>query len=127
MPWWLASLLEAAKLWQTQAAVAVLIVIAVLALVTVRWVRCHHRRTLILMRGVAIHMIQNRPPTDDATRLQQNLNWWETEILKILPKAGAKPGEIVQFEALGNIYPPTVIAEKIARLDAIVRRMEGQI
>ena len=126
MAWWVMLLIEAAKLWQTQAAVAVLIVIVVFVLLAVRWVRGYHRRTLILMRGVAFHMIQNRPPTDDATRLQQNLNWWETEVMSILPRAGAKPREIARFGALGNVYHPTIIAEKIARLDAIIDRLEGQ-
>jgi hypothetical protein len=78
------------------------------------------------MRGVAFHMIQNRAPTDDVTRLQQNLNWWESEVLKILPRAGAKSLEIARFVALGNSYHPTVIAAKIARLDRIISRLEGQ-
>jgi hypothetical protein len=87
MQWWVTSLLDVAKLCQTQAAVAVLIIIVVFVLVAVRWVRGYHRQTLILLRGVAFHMIQNRPPTDDTTRLQENLNWWETEVLSTLHPA----------------------------------------
>lgn len=115
--------------WQVtlllETAVAVLIIGVVLVLLAARWVRGYHRRTLILLRSVAFHMIQNRPPTDDATRLQQTLDWWEREVMSILPRAGAKPREIARFGAVGNIYHPTIIANKIARLDAIIDRLEG--
>ena len=97
MQWWSTLLLEATKLCQIQAAVALLIMMVVLVVVAVRWVRRYHRQTLILLRGVAFQMIQNRPPTDDTTRLQENLNWWETEVLDILPRAGAKSHEIARF------------------------------
>ena len=129
MQWLITSLFDVAKLCQTQGAVAVLIIIVVFVLVAVRWVRGYHRQTLILLRGVAFHMIQNRPPTDDATRLQENLNWWETEVLTILPKAGAKSREIARFARYGapeNVYHRAMIVEKIARLDAIIARLEGE-
>jgi hypothetical protein len=129
MQWWVTSLLDVAKLCQTQAAVAVLIIIVVFVLVAVRWVQGYHRQTLILLRGVAFHMIQNRPPTDDTTRLQENLNWWETEVLSTLPRTGAKSAEIARFArfgAPGNVYHRAMIVEKIARLDAIIARREGE-
>src|SRR5262245_15785860 len=129
MQWWVTSLLDVAKLCQTQAAVAVLIIIVFCVLVVVRWVRGYNRQTLILLRGVAFHMIQNRPPTDDATRLQDNVNWWETEVLKILPRAGAKSDEIARFAQLGaagNVYHRGMIGGKIGRLDAIIDRLERQ-
>jgi hypothetical protein len=74
-------------------------------------------------------MIQNRPPTDDTTRLQENLNWWETEVLGILPRAGAESHEIARFArvgAPGNVYHRAKIAEKITRLDVIIARLEGE-
>ena len=111
------------------AVVAVPIILFALVLLAVRWVRGYHRRTLVLMRSVAFHMIENRPPTDDATRLQENVDWWEREVLKILPRAGAKSGEIAQFGRLGaagNIYHRGMLGEKIARLDAIIDRMESE-
>ena len=129
MQQWSTLLLEATKLCQIQAAVALLIMMVVLVVVAVRWVRRYHRQTLILLRGVASQMIQNRPPTDDTTRLQENLNWWETEVLGILPRAGAKSHEIARFArfgAPGNVYHRSMIAEKITRLDAIIARLEGE-
>ena len=126
MPWWFTPVVEIAKLWQAQALVALALVAVILVVAGRRWVRRHYREVLILMRGVAIHMIQNRPPTDDQNRLQANLNWWETEVARILPRAGATPGEVGRFQALGNVYHPTPIAEKIARLDAIIERLEGR-
>src|SRR5262249_17604338 len=87
---WSTFVLETTKLCPIHAALALLIIMAVLVLVAVRWMRRYHRQTLILLRGVAFHMIQNRPPSDDAMRLQENVNWWEREVLKTLPRAGAK-------------------------------------
>src|SRR5215470_7477170 len=81
MQWWSTSLLEATQLCPIQAVVALLIMMVVLVVVAVRWARHSHRQTLALLRNVVFHMLQNRPPTDDATRLQENLNWWETEVL----------------------------------------------
>jgi hypothetical protein len=115
MHWWSTLLLDVAKFWPIQAAVALLIMIVVLVLVAVRWARQQHRQTLILLRGVAFHMIQNRPPTDDATRVQENLNWWEIEVLKILPRSGAKPDEIgrfARFGAAGNVYHRGMVARR---------------
>ena len=129
MQWWSTLLLEATKLCQIQAAVALLIMMVVLVVVAVRWVRRYHRQTLILLRDVAFQMIQNRPPTDDTTRLQENLNWWETEVLDILPRAGAKSHEVARFArfgAPGNVYHRAMIAEKVTRLDAIIDRLEGE-
>jgi hypothetical protein len=129
MQWWSTLLLEATKLCQIQAAVALLIMMVVLVVVAIRWVRRYHRQTLILLRDVAFQMIQNRPPTDDTTRLQENLNWWETEVLDILPRAGAKSHEIAwfaRFGAHGNVYHRAMIAEKVTRLDAIIDRLEGE-
>src|SRR5215813_8219253 len=129
MQWLITSLFDVAKLCQTQGAVAVLIIIVVFVLVAVRWVRRYHRQTLILLRGVAFHMIQNRPPSDDAMRLQENVNWWEREVLKTLPRAGAKSDEIAQFTrfgAAGNVYHRGMIVGKIARLDTIIDRLERQ-
>ena len=129
MPQWVGFLLEVAKLCQIQAAVAVLIMLVVLLLAVVRWVRGYHRQTLVLMRNMAFQMIQNRPPTDDSTCLQQNLSWWETQVISILPKAGAKSGEIARFArfgAPGNVYHRAMIAEKITRLDVIIARLEGE-
>jgi hypothetical protein len=129
MPWGVTLFLEATKLWQTQAAVAVLITVVVLVRIAVRRARGYHRQTLILLRGVAFHMIQNRPPTDDTTRLQENLSWWETEVLSILPRAGAKSADIARFArfgAPGNVYHRAMIVEKIARLDAVIARLERE-
>ena len=129
MQWWSTLLLEVTKLCPIQAAVALLIMMVVLVVVAVRWVRRYHRQTLILLRDVAFQMIQNRPPTDDTTRLQENLNWWETEVLGILPRAGAKSHEIARFARFGgpgNVYHRSTIAEKITRLDAIIARLEGE-
>jgi hypothetical protein len=73
MPWWLTPIIEAAKLGQVQA-MAGLAAIAMIAVIAgLRWMRREHCRTLILMRSMAIHMLQNRPPTDSQTRLQENL------------------------------------------------------
>jgi len=131
MQGWSTLLLVATQVCPIQAAVALLImmVVVVLVLIMVRWARQFHRRTLILLRNVAFHMIQNRPPADDTTRLQENLNWWETEVLTILPKAGAKSREIARFARYGapeNVYHRAMIVEKIARLDAIIARLEGE-
>ena len=129
MQWWSTSLLEATQLCPIQAAVALLIMMVVLVVVGVRWARHYHRQTLTLLRNVAFHMLQNRPPTDDATRLQENLNWWETEVLGILPRAGAKSREIAlfaRFGAPGSIYHRPMISEKIARLEAVIARLEGE-
>ena len=129
MQWLITSLFDVAKLCPIQAAVAVLIIIAVCVPVAVRWVRGYHRQTLILLRDVAFHMIQNRPPADDTTRVQENLNWWETEVLSILPRAGAKSAEIARFARFGapdNVYHRGMIVEKIARLDAIIARLERE-
>jgi len=126
---WSTFVLETTKLCPIQAALALLIIMAVLVLVAVRWMRRYHRQTLILLRGVAFHMIQNRPPSDDAMRLQENVNWWEREVLKTLPRAGAKSDEIVQFTrfgAAGNVYHRGMIVGKIARLDTIIDRLERQ-
>src|SRR5262249_45162263 len=130
MQWLITSLFDVAKLCQTQGAVAVLIIIVVFVLVAVRWVRGYHQQTLILLRVVDFHMIQNREATDDATRLQEDLNWWETEVLSILPRAGAKSAEIARFArfgAPGNVYHRGMIVEKMARLDAIIARLEGEV
>src|SRR5262249_10281337 len=118
MQGWSTLLLVATQVCPIQAAVALLImmVVVVLLLIMVRWARQCHWRTLILLRNVALHMIQNRPPADDTTRLQENLNWWETEVLTILPKAGAKSREIARFARYGapeNVYPRAMIVEKI--------------
>jgi|SRR5215471_14968947 len=129
MQWWSTSLLEATQLCSIQAAVALLIMMVGLVLVAVRWARQYHRQTLTLLRDVAFHMIQNRPPTDDATRLQENLSWWETEVLGTLPRAGAQSREIAlfaRFGAPGSINQRAMISEKIARLDAIMARLEGE-
>jgi hypothetical protein len=83
-----------------RAAVVILGVAVVIA--ALKWMRRQHCRTFVLMRAMAIHMIQNRPSTDDQQRLQENLNWWEAEVVRILPKAGATPGEIGDFSALGK-------------------------
>jgi hypothetical protein len=126
---WGTLLLETAKLCQIQAAVAVLITMVMLVLVAVRWMRRYHRQTLILLRSMAFHMLQNRPPTDDPMRLQENVNWWEREVLKTLPRAGAKSDEIAQFTrfgAAGNVYHRGMIVGKIARLDTIIDRLERQ-
>jgi len=101
MQWWSTSLLEATQLCPIQAVVALLIMMVVLVVVAVRWARHYHRQTLALLRNVAFHMLRNRPPTDDATRLQENLNWWESEGLGILPRAGAKAREIALFARFG--------------------------
>jgi hypothetical protein len=126
---WRTLLFETAKLCQVQAAVAVLIMMLMLLLVAVRWMRGYHRQTLILLRSMAFHMIQNRPPTDDPMRLQENVNWWEREVLKALPRAGAESDEIAQFTrfgAAGNVYHRGMIVGKIARLDTIIDRLERQ-
>ena len=109
--------------------VALLIILVVLAVLSLCWMRRYYRQNLVFMRGVAVHMIQNRPSTDDAARIQQNVNWWETEVLKILPRAGAKSDEIARFArcgAAGNVYHRGMIAQKIARLDAIIDRLDGE-
>jgi len=124
-----AVLLGAAGLCQIQAAIAVLLIMVALMLIAVRWLRRYHRQSLILLRSMAFHMIQNRPPTDDPVRLQQNVNWWETEVLKALRRAGAKSDEIAQFTrfgAAGNVYHRGMIVGKIARLDTIIDRLERQ-
>src|SRR5262245_25969436 len=129
MQGWSTLLLVATQVCPIQAAVALLIMMVVLVLIMVRWARQFHRRTLILLRNVAFHMIQNRPPADDTTRLQENLNWWETEVLGTLPRAGAKSREIAlfaRFGAPGSINHRAMISEKIARLDAIMARLEGE-
>ena len=58
--------------------------------------------------------------------LRENLTWWENEVLKILPKAGATRGQVDRFQYLGNVYHTTIIAEKIARLDVIIDSLEGR-
>jgi len=124
---WSTSLL-AIKSCPIQGAVALLIMLAML-LVAVRWRRRYHRQTLTLLRSMAFHMIQNRPPTDDPIRLQENVNWWDTEVMKTLPRAGARSGEIAEFRrfgAAGNVYYRGMIVGKIARLDTIIDRLERE-
>jgi hypothetical protein len=125
MPPWATDVIELAKLWGPKAGPVAVVVVAAIVWV-LKSKRRHHLQTLLLMREVGIHMIQNRPPTDNAHRLQQNLIWWDGKVADILPKAGATSGEIAQFQALGNIYLAPVIAQKIARLDAIINRLEGR-
>ena len=128
MPW-ATLLLKAEKLCPIEAAVAALIMMVTLVLAAVRWRRRYHRQTLILLRSMAFYMIQNRPPTDDPMRLQENVNWWEREVVITLPKAGAKSGEIAQFTrfgAAGDVYHRGMIVGKIARLDTIIDRLERQ-
>src|SRR5262245_40276551 len=126
---WSTFVLETTKLCPIHAALALLIIMTVLVLVAVRWMLRYHRQTVILLRGVAFHMIPNRPPSDDAMRLHVNVNWWEREVLKTLPRAGDKSDEIAQFTrigAAGNVYHRGMIVGKIARLDTIIDRLERQ-
>ncbi len=124
MPPWATDVIELAKLWGPKAGpVAVVVVGAIMW--TLKWKRRHHLQTLLLLREVGVQMIQNRPATDNARLLQENLLWWDGKVVDILPRAGARSRELAQFQALGNIYLPTVIAQKIARLDAILDRLEG--
>jgi hypothetical protein len=46
-------------------------------------------------------------------------------VLQVLPKVGATPGEIASFRDPGIIYHQSIVAEKIARLDVIIKRTES--
>jgi hypothetical protein len=81
--------------------------------------------TLSLLRSVAIQMLQNGPRTDDTGRLQELTVWWEDQVIQVLPKVGATPGEIASFRDPGIIYHQSIVAEKIARLEAIIKRTES--
>lgn len=123
---WIKFAIDLIGLWQTQAAAAVVVVVLTNVLAAHRWLRRRHAQTLILLRAVGIHMLQNRPPTDDVRRLAENRDWWDSEVLKVLPKAGATPGEVAGFGDLGNMSHGSIVAEKIARLGKIIDRIEGR-
>jgi hypothetical protein len=107
------------------------VVAKVAAQLGVDWLaRREARRTLILLREVYIHMIQNGPRdptnTQHTQRLTEIFAWWESEVIPRLQRARARPGEISEFKALGNVATGNVIAEKLERLNEIIRRLEGR-
>src|SRR5262245_66581870 len=103
MPPWATDVIELAKLWGPKAGPVAVVVVAAIVW-ALKWKRRHHLRTLLLMHEVGIHMLQNRPPTDNLHSLQQNLIWWDGKVSEIVPYARASSREIDRAQDLVSVH-----------------------
>ena len=105
MPPWATDVIELAKLWGPKAGPVAVVVVGAIVW-ALKWKRRHHLQTLLLMREVGVHMIQNRPPTDNAHRLQQNLIWWDGKVPTSCRRQGQRQGRSLSFGPWGTSISP---------------------
>ncbi len=102
--------------------------VVVLLLAEAWALRYHRRQAVILLRETYINLIQNGPvnlpPAQQAARVNENIVWWESEVVKALRWTGASKGDISRFKMIGNLNHG-FIAAKLEALEAVIRRWDG--
>ena len=87
--------------------------------------------TLVLLRDVGVHMLENRPAprapeADHVRQWSENLDWWCREVERTLPVAGASTIEVSRFSVLGDVSGGTLAQEKRRRQDRILGSLDSR-
>jgi len=92
---------------------------------------------LVLLREAGIHTLLNRP-VDSRTaleKLEQDVKWWESQVISILEGMGVPETDISSFRTLGLFHSAglsgwdqrhaqlrNILAEKLSRLETVLKR-----